>query len=173
MSLLDLDDKPVPQTQPQPQSQAQPQLQPQATNVNWSMPFVSPPVQVQATNNQNNNQNWNWANASISSPINPQVSVPINPQLNPSKPPINQLNQGSNNNQFNLTGITFDSNTIQNKSLNLNQNAVNLSQVPKPPASNNLIDQFDDFQGGNSQNIQSPQKDNNVIILSSQHKKKT
>ena len=164
MSLLDLDDKPVIQTQPQPQPQIQPQ--PQATNVNWNMPFVAPPVQVQTTNNQNNNQNWNWANASISSPVNPPVSSPINPQINAPKPPVNQFNQASsNNNQFNLTGITFDSNLNQNKSLNLNQNASNLPQAPKPPASTNLIDQFDDFQGGNPQNIQSPQKDNNVLFL--------
>ena len=168
MSLLDLDDKPVLQTQPQPQPQPQiqPQIQPQpqTTNVNWNMPFVAPPVQVQATNNQN--QNWNWTNASISSPANPPVTSPINPQINAPKPPINQFNQAnSNNNQFNLVGITFDSNPNQNKTLNLNQNASNLPQATKPPASTNLIDQFDDFQGGNPQNMQSPQKDNNVLFL--------
>lgn len=165
MSLLDLDDKPVPQTP------IQPQPQPQTTNINWNMPFVAPPVQVQVNNSQITNQNWNWANAPISPPVNSQGSAPISPQINQinaPKPPANQFNQGSNinNNQFNLTGITFDSNINQNKNLNLNQNQnANLTQVPKAPASTNLIDQFDDFQGGNPQSLQSPQKDNNVILF--------
>ncbi len=153
MSLLDLDEKPTPTIQPQPQT----------TNLDWNVPFVAATAPV--SNIQLNQQNWNWTNVTIAAPAIPQTNIVVSPHISAPKPTV--LNQ---NNQFNLTGLNFESNLTQSYPASNSNPPVNLVTQQKPPASNNLIDQFDDFQSSNPspniipQTIETPQKQQDINV---------